>query len=481
MSLRRPALEPVAAVGVLALVAVLVQLLSPSPFDADSYYHLAVARLIAKHGLLQAFPWTPFSWLADHYADKELVFHLLLLPVASLPVATAAKIGGAFFGTLLLAAIFFVLRAEKAPAPLVWTLSTLAGSALFVLRFSLLRPHLLAIALALGVTWAAARRRWTLLAALSFAYPLCYTAFHTALVLVLIVAAASLLAERRLEWRGVAACAAGLAAGLLVHPNFPEILAFWKIQNVDVLSTAWAGSAGFELGQEFGPLGLGDLVRHAPLPAVATAAALVLVARTSSRQTVPLSFALAAASFAILSLASARFVEYWAPFSCVALALAAGERLSRPAASGAVLAAFAFLLAFGRSPIEQLTKRGDDLPAPVAEALAARIPVDAQVFTCNWGLTGELMIALPERRFMVALDPVLFFKKDPGLYREWFELTHRPPPRPSQPIRERFGARYVLCERSPRWRSFIGAMEADPGARALFRSPLWYAAELPLP
>src|SRR5207249_6391126 len=49
----------------LALVAVaaLLQLLSPATFDADTDYHFAVARMIRAHGLLHAFPWTPFSWL----------------------------------------------------------------------------------------------------------------------------------------------------------------------------------------------------------------------------------------------------------------------------------------------------------------------------------------------------------------------------------------------------------------------------------
>ena len=61
-----------------------IQGMLPYFFDGDTGYHLAVARLTREHGVLHAFPWTPFSWMADHYADKELLFHFLLVPVASL-------------------------------------------------------------------------------------------------------------------------------------------------------------------------------------------------------------------------------------------------------------------------------------------------------------------------------------------------------------------------------------------------------------
>ena len=54
------------------------------PSDADTAYHAAVGRLIAEHGFLKAFPWTTMSWLADHYADKELLFHLLFVPLTGL-------------------------------------------------------------------------------------------------------------------------------------------------------------------------------------------------------------------------------------------------------------------------------------------------------------------------------------------------------------------------------------------------------------
>ena len=128
----------VAAAWALCFLAVagLVQLLTPVPWDADTAYHVAVSRLIARHGILHAFPWTPFSWLADHYADKELLFHLLLVPLAGLPWITAAKVAGTVAGAALLLALYLVLRKEGGPGAGLWALLPLGASASFLLRFA---------------------------------------------------------------------------------------------------------------------------------------------------------------------------------------------------------------------------------------------------------------------------------------------------------------------------------------------------------
>lgn len=77
---------PIAAwAAVYVAIAAIIQFGFVSiPYDSDTAYHVAVGRLIREHGILHAFPWTPFSWLADHYADKELLFHLLFVPLAGL-------------------------------------------------------------------------------------------------------------------------------------------------------------------------------------------------------------------------------------------------------------------------------------------------------------------------------------------------------------------------------------------------------------
>jgi hypothetical protein len=459
-------------------VAGLLQLVGAAPYDADTAYHVAVGRLLAEHGILHAFPWTPFSWLSDHYADKELLFHLLLAPLAPLGWVAAAKLAGAALGGLALLVLFLVLRAERVPRAAIWALVPLAASAAFAVRFALVRPHLLSIALALAVTWAAARERNALLAGLAFLYPWCYVAWHLPLVLVALVEVARLLSGRRAVWRPLAAVILGVAAGVAVHPNAANLARLWWLVHVEILGrTAWAGKAGFELGGEFAAWGWSDFLRFALPPAAMALAAAALAWRGRARDPVPLAFAGAALAFLGLTAVSQRFIEYLAPFAVAALALAVRER-ARLLAAATLAASFVFTAAFADRLVLRLQDRIEDVSPMLASYLRRRIPPGDQVFTCDWGLTGALMWALPERRFIVALDPVLFHARDPELYRVWYELPRTGPADARAVIRSRFGARWAICWAREDSMPLLSRLQADPGVRTILDGPRWWFFDL---
>jgi len=471
------------SVAVLVLVAALLQMLQPFPWDADTAYHLAVARLTAQHGLLHAFPWTPFSWLSDHWADKELLFHLIMAPFSHLSYSTASQVMGTLAGGFVLVALWRLLAIERVECPLLWTLLALASSGVFVLRFSIVRPHLLSITLSLVLLWAAARGKTAIVAVASFVFPFAYTAWHLTLVLVGIAMVADLASGRRPGWRIPLAAVLGLLAGILLHPDFPNILGFWWIQNFRILvGTAWTGATGFDLGREYQPLNLSDSLRHLSIPILLTCFAMALGFRCRRKDPLSLAFSIAAAAFLALTLRTSRFIEYLAPFAAAAAALATARYgLSRQLSAPALGVAFAFTAFFGSTPILALGHRGNDIPEAMAEVMRQEIPEQAQVFTCEWGLTGEQMLALPERRFMVALDPVLFWEKDPVRYAEWYRLTHNGDPNASTQIRELFGARFVLCAARSENYPLLRNLNADATVRPIMQGPLWYLYELTSP
>jgi hypothetical protein len=118
------------------------------------------------------------------------------------------------------------------------------------------------------------------------------------------------------------------------------------------------------------------------------------------------------------------------------------------------------------------------LSAEEARVLESRIPRGAQVFTCDWELTGTLMLALPDRRFMVALDPTLFEVHDPRRYALWYRLPREAPPGAAQTIREEFGAEFVACFWDERFRRFFDGIAFEPGVNTVLLSDFWNVYDL---
>jgi hypothetical protein len=452
------------------------------PPDADTAYHVAVGRLIKQYGILHAFPWTPFSWLANHYADKELLFHLLFVPLASVNWILAAKIIGTLTGAVLLLTMYFVLRKEGVRFAGLWAMFPLVAADVFLWRFSLVRPHVLSIALAFIVLWAARNYRLVILALAAAIYPWAYVAWQLPLALAFISETAGFLSARQFRWKVVAAAFGGTALGLALHPNALNLLQFTWIQIADVLvQIAWGGKKGFELGLEFAPFTLHQWL-HWLLACVAMMIISIIVSWRNRRNDITsLAFALATLVFFAITLKTARFAEYFIPFSVISFALASRSIAWRYLP---IIVAGATILYTGMPLSETVRGLGtydDRIPSNVASRLQQLIPPSSQVFTTEWGHTGTLMLALPERRFIVALDPTFFYMKDPDLYRLWYTLPRDPPEDTAGQIRKHFGARFVLSFQDSRFDAFYNKLSSDPSVRMPLISNYWILFDLGVP
>lgn len=462
------------------VVAAGLHLAIPATLDADTGYHFAVARLIAEHGILEEFPWTTFSWHAERYADKELLFHLAMVPLADLSLVEASRIVGALLDALILLTLYFVATREGVRGAGTWVLVALASSGTFLFRLATVRPHLLSITLSILCLWALVRRRWVLLAVVGVLFPLSYTAWHLPLAIAVLVEAARLASRRTVEWKPPTLLLGAVALGILVHPNFPRNLELFWIQNVTVLfEVAWGGKVGFEMGPEFDPYGFGEYLRFALLPsAFAVAAALRSWRRREEDEDVlPLAASLVALGFVVMTLRTSRFIEYLVPFACLALALTAKRWRPSPRI-GLLAAGLGILLLFGQRPLQTMFDRGDEFPPEVVEELRRTIPRGSQVVTCDWGMTGRMILELPDRRFMVALDPVFFWIEHPDLYERWFEIMREPEPGPADDLEELFGADYVLCDTRTKWARIHGTLSRDPGSRLVSSPGVWRVYEI---
>ena len=379
--------------------------------------------------------------------------------------------------------MFFVLVRERVRHAALWAFIPLLASSAFLYRFSLVRPHLLSIALALVVLWAASRERLGPLALASVVYPWAYVAWQLPVVLAVLAEAARAVSGKRPGWRGPAVALASVAVGVAIHPNALNLLRFSWVTIVDILLTnAWGARAGFELGDEFRSFSGAEWATLLVPPTLMVLGAVVLAWRRRREDVVPLAFALVAAAFGLLTLRTARFAEYFVPFSVAAFALAVAVPAARLGARKVLIGTLVLCLAFSAREswdlLHRMQAREPRLSAEEATAMRARIPAGAQVFTCEWGLTGTLMLALPERRFIVALDPTLFAVQDPERYDLWYRLPREAPAGLAKTIRERFGARYVACLWDERFRAFFDRLAFEPGVNTVSMSGIWNVYEL---
>jgi len=251
---------------------------------------------------------------------------------------------------------------------------------------------------------------------------------------------------------------------------------------IDVLfRNAWGKHVEFNMGEEFEPFSLAEWCRYL----LVTAGGVVLVIATVWRERRGSILVTAATAsmiiFFLLTLRTNRFLEYLVPFATLALALVAERKgLSRVLPAFAAASLLHSLVA-GMPLLRYITsgeQRLWQMESAVIEKFARSIPPGAAVFTCGWEYTGTLMAHLPERSYMVALDPTLMYKRDAGLYDLWYRTLRDAPRESADVVRKQFASRYIVCLDHPTLHPFFSAVSADAGATVLHSDGKWVLFDL---
>jgi hypothetical protein len=312
-------------------------------------------------------------------------------------------------------------------------------------------------------------------------YPLSYVAFwQIPLILIAATELARLLAGESLRWKPGLTVIAGLSAGVALHPNTVNLLGINWIHMTDILfQNAWGGKAEFDnLGKEFNPYTVGEWGRYFVVVTLMAGAAMILSWRARKKGSLPLAFAVAAVVFGLLTARSLRFTEYFVPFSVAAFATATRileKRMLAPILLGVSLL---YMLALGTTPFKIMASKTAYIDPPVAKYFEQSIPAGSQVFTCGWDYTGNLMLNLPGRRFIVAADPTLFYKKNPDLYRIWHRMPIDAPIDSVDAIRQLFRSRFVVCLNYGAYWPFFDTLEKDRTVKTLYADNRWVLFDL---
>jgi len=496
----RPERVPPVAKLLLACTAVIALLVwirvsAPQPWSYDEYYHIGLSREMQSGVRIESFRWTPFSTLFDQFVDGAPLFHLLLLPIAGLPLETAGLLG------VLLGQVFFVgafaasLWMLRVPRPWWFVLAIPALGPLFLQRLEMTRPHVWLMGFSVLVLALLVSRRWKALFVASALFGLAHTGGWIVIGFAVLWIALGLVArdepgeEARFPWQPAAAAAGGWLLGQLVHPEVPANFKLFFVSNFVIpFQASGAGDAVLksQLGTEISRPELDVVLDQWPgfLPAALVVLALLFVPRLRSRSVltvtiVSLAFLAAGCFFA------RRFLELGVPLSLLALALVARERREREQRSRmpvwAQVLAGVLILAGAAWSVAAVRILGFGLSSPpqgMAKWLGSNGMPGERVFTAQWADSAPLLYHAPQLQSMVALDPTVFYTKDPDGFATYVRIVEGRHPAAIRTIRDRFGARWVSLWKVPAYRGLAFQLYGKPGSKLVFQDDFYQVYDL---
>jgi hypothetical protein len=469
---------PFAVSGTVALAlcvyALALQFTTPHLGSVDGYFHIRYSALVREGGWRQfppAFRWLPQTVLGpERYYDHHFLFHLWLALFAGGDLILGAKIAAALGAAAALLALYGLLLHWRVHAAHWWMIVALAMAPGFPYRLEMPRVQSLSLLCLLVALHLLVQRRWYVLAPLALVYTWLYDAFPLLLGLCACFFAAHLLLRSAWAWQPLAASAAGILAGLVLNPYFPHNLSFIGHHYLEKL---WP-SLNVAVGREWSPPLIAEWLGWGGLAAFAVALAVLLYRHRAALDPETLGVVLTAAMFLALVWRSTRFIEYFVPFTTLALARALGAPLRtwgrtlaptwRRAAMCALLLAFAATSAAAAALLR--SRPAATRYAGCAAWLLANTESGSLVFLSDWDDFPLLYFHNTANTYSMGLDPTYLSARNPALFRDWRRIVAGEEANPVAVIRESFGAEAALTDHSHS--AFIDAMDRDPSARRAY-------------
>jgi hypothetical protein len=464
--LRSPALPWLEAVLLVAIIGATMyaSLIQRSGLtEPDTLFHFKLAQMILQDGPWVDIPWLPFSVLGERGPDHQWLWHVALAPFALIadPVHAIA-VAAAVTCAAVAVAVHFVARRFDTPLPLVTALLSVSLYASLPERLTRLRSENLAcILLVLALVFMARRQRVALFV-LSFVFMASYHGAVLLLPMVAVYTLASFMKHRPQPLHNGVAVLAGLTAGLLLSPWFPE--------NIDYLLFHTLFKLGSENADLIGTEWMAPSARHLWVLASSTTF-LLLVSATAfavskwrfdrslqlGEETV--ASMLMTALLAAMHLTSYRYGVYYGLFAVLCSALLWRDsqvRISRPAiaiAAGcaAVIGACALFAVKAHAMLEvPVQARTMTRYARMADHLRTRTAPGDIVYNVTWDSFSYLVWQAPQLRFVAGLDGNYLAYGDPERFRIWYALLQGAPIEGdlSKVLQQTFNTKWVIVPRS---------------------------------
>jgi len=427
-----------------------LQFVSKFYTETDGFFHIKFAYLTRLNGIMHDFKWAQFSIWKDHFYDKEFLFHYLLQIFTFGDLEFGAKLAAVTFATIIVLTFYIILCSEKIKLPVLWTMLLFISSSFFLYRINVCRPQILSITLSLICVVLIFKQKPIALLILSIIYNLSYTAGFIVIIYALIFVVSkfiltfaqnkTLQQPQKVDYWIILAATIGTIVGLLIHPNFPNNIYGFYVQNIHVLITAWGSSAHeLHLGGEFYPMDTRVLFKLNTLP-ILTMLTIMFLGLFNYLKLSFKSFFIFILSicFFILTLLTKRFTEYWIPYSLLAFTMIINDSfdltlnkfLTKKYLSKLITLSLIILISYIASFKYIYNNLYSEFNAKESRYKNAalwikdNIAKDEIIYTCDWDDAPDLFFYNENNRYMVFLDPHFMYDWESFMWYYWDNLSN---------------------------------------------------------
>lgn len=464
--------------------------------DPDAFYHGSMGGMLVNAEWRienEEFRWLDLTTLGTHYVNQHFLFHVSLIPFIKVFGSLAGnQTAAVIFAALFITLSYWLFRKFEMPWPEAWAALLLFTTPMLV-RLSLGKASPLAIGLFL-IGLVGIQRRWGYWL---IGIGIIYVLTHAGWPLLIAVAGFIMLMEIMFDrWvfevpftkrkeqsvkslQQICFLMIGIVIGCVLHPNRGEMLTFLWTQVFQVgvatpydrviMGSEWYGYAPFDLFRGLSLLGVGVLV---------TGYGVVFARKKEiDRENVlrVLSWGSAAGILCVLTLKSARFVEYLVPLAVFVLAFASRfidrekslQEFAKQKRWVMILCAVLISLSIGRGVWgvhEELWKSRKPYTR-FAEAVAAVrtvTPAGERVFHSDWAHFPLLFSQAREYKYIAGLDPTFLLSASPALSDAYTDVTlGKNTTTVYEVIRDQFDAKTVFIEKRDSSKTFQETLRSD--------------------
>jgi len=479
---------PIALFLLFFLGMALIQFAAPDMPDNDGFYHIKLAWLMRTEGLKPEFPFLPLSILNENeFYDHHFLFHVALIPFTFGDLRIGAKWAAVVFASLAFLAVWYLFHRQRVPHAWLWALGLLGISDAFLFRMSITRAQSLSLGmLALGYAWLL-EGKYKHLAVLGFIYVWMYDAFPLLIALAVLHFLAVALTEHRFEFRPLLYTSAGMIAGMILNPYFPDNLIFSYHHMLPKLADA----TSVRVGNEWYPYDTKQLLDNSLPALVAFASGALALGLTGRKMDARTALGLfVSLLFGLMLFQARRFVEYFPPFALIFATFAwsplfrsvtdstdvasnPGPRLISmlqsylpvTVLSLAVLVSVGSTISPARAAVDGSKSYG--LYANASLWLEKNTPAQSRVFQTDWDDFPRLFYYNTHNTYLIGLDPTYLQLYDADLYDLWVDITQGDVENPSQVIATTFDSQYIHTDLDHG--DFLRVAAEDPGLKEVYR------------